>query len=197
MVLIPNTDPLMHRLGPLPPVIEGRRVGHAAEVSFQRPDDILPYEVGDAVSHSTTEPGVLHFANCARREGSSGLVTHASLAFDEMVGAPPGPPLPPQLLLLIFSELPESILDNDPIVPTTAEVKGLLFFVRFETDAALTYGSGGVGHTYYEAPLTAPRPFTCTKEGRDLFGLLQVEVVNGWVPMSETKFLIRLGLQMD
>lgn len=180
MTLITNLDSV-----PEPAIKSDRRIAHASIASFQRPDNINGYSPGNVVS--TTGAAALEFPGVARRKGSGGIITHATMAYNEQEGGIP------QFELFLFDVEPTNLADQANFNLADADMEGFLGRVKFDLDA----GQNWIGFTAYHSKVDSVIPFSykCGAGVTSIYGHLMS--IQSWTPASETKFVIRLGLEMD
>lgn len=141
-----------------------------AEASATRPANTTQYTAGDVVG------GVLTFG-----AESPGIVRGA-VFIDSAAEA-----TKPDVDLLLFDEQPTVAADNSAFAPTDAQMERCIGVIQF---AGANFRAGASGNGVILA--TAFGELAFSGQARSFYGVLVAR--NAYTPISEEKFVVRLGI---
>jgi len=156
--------------------------------SFTRPSDTTTYAAGEVVG-PTAGAAVMTFTNCARVNGGSGVITHATLVDGANVSTKGS------FELWLYDTTFTADADNAVFTPTDAEALTVVGVIPFTLSYVGDATSGINGNAVYMGTIDRPIPFVAGASSRNLFGAIVVR--NAYVPVSAETFDVRLFINQN
>ena len=159
---------------------------------FTRPANTTAYTAADVIADSITAATTLTFSRASGEAGRGGSVKSALI----VCGANQATKLNADLFL--FTAAPATYgNDNEPFVPTDAEMNTLVGVVSLDGTTAANFKEGdvtvGAGGNAVIQSQGLDLPFQCAHTDAALYGVLVAR--NGYTPVSAETFRIKLGVQ--
>lgn len=169
-----------------------RNNGVVVGVELTRPSDTTAYSAKDVISNSTSAPTVLAFANFARSNQGTGLITRARLMTDKK-------DVTASMRLHLFHTAPAAIADNSPYLMLYANAAnriGMIDFPALATEDATNSTAAAAMRPSSDGIWTMPNLWFQTASGsRAIYGVL--ETLSAFTPASAQKFFVELAGLLD